>query len=265
MTAQASDRAGLALITGATAGIGAEFARQLAARRYDLVIVARDAKRLEETAAALRSAHGVAVEVLPADLLSADGLAAVERRVAATENPITYLVNNAGFGLPKAFDENAIETELGLLDILVAVPLRLTHAALGQMLPRRAGTIVTIASVAGFTPRDTYGAAKAWVLSFSRWAHAYYRGRGIRFTAVAPGFVRTEFHARMDASTAGVPKILWLDAPFLVRAALRDVDRGRAVSIPSVRYKVLTGISRALPASWVVAAVSRDRWLRPNR
>ncbi|GAB2461209.1 short-subunit dehydrogenase [Conyzicola lurida] len=237
----------LALVTGATAGIGAEFARALAVAGNDLVLVARDAARLEATAAALRSAHGVIVDVIAADLTSSDGIAVVQQRVADREHPVDVLVNNAGFGLRGDFEQTALDDELGLLDLLVTVPMRLSHAALGQMLPRRSGTIVNIASVAGFTPRGSYGAAKAWVLSFSRWANLHYRPVGITVTAVAPGFVRTEFHDRMAVQTTAVPRFMWLDAPTLVRLALRDVARGRAVSIPTLRYKLLVAAVSLLP------------------
>jgi hypothetical protein len=169
------------------------------------------------------------------------------------------LVNNAGFGLRKPFDENTIEDEQRLLDVLVAAPMRLCHAALGQMIANRSGTIVNIASVAGFTPRGSYGAAKAWVISFSRWANIAYRSRGVTVTAVAPGFVHTEFHDRMKVSKDGVPGFLWLDAERLVRLALRDVARGRAVSIPTVRYKLVVLLSSVLPKRIVAAGALRGR------
>jgi hypothetical protein len=237
-----------ALVTGATSGIGAEFARQLAEQRYALVIVARDKGRLEAFATELRAAHDVTVEVLAADLVSPDGLAAVESRAANPTNPIDLLVNNAGFGMRAPFEENPISDEIRLLDLLVVAPLRLTHAALAQMLPRHSGMIINIASVAGFTPRGTYGAAKAWVLSFSRSANLAYRKRGVTVTAVAPGFVRTEFHQRMGVRTNTIPPVMWLSARQVVRIALRDAVRGTAVSIPTVRYKILVAVARMLPA-----------------
>lgn len=249
----------IALVTGATAGIGAEFARQLAGRRHDLVLVARTTDRLEQVAASIRADHGVRVSVLPADLMTPDGLAAVEARVRAADSPIDVLVNNAGFGLLLPFDENTAQAESGHLDLLVAVPMRLMHAALQQMLPRSTGTIVNIASVAGFTPRGSYGAAKAWLISFSRWANIHYGPRGITVTAVAPGFVRTEFHERMDVRTDTIPAVLWLSPERLVRLALRDVDRGRAVTVPTIRYKVIVALSRVLPARLVAAGTLSRR------
>ena len=249
-----------ALITGATAGIGAEFARQLAASGHDLVLVARDETRLQERATELRAEYGVTVEVLAADLVNRADLAVVEDRLAASGvDRVTMLVNNAGFGLLKPFDENPVDDEQQLLDLLVTAPMRLAHAALGQMLRSGSGTIVNISSVAGFTPRGTYGASKAWILSFSRWANLSYRRRGIIMTAVAPGFVHTEFHDRMNVSKEGVPAFLWLDARTLVRLALRDVARGRAVSIPTLRYKIVVALAGLLPKRIVAAGALRGR------
>ncbi len=249
-----------ALVTGATAGIGAEFARQLAASGHDLVLVARDEARLQERAVELRAAYGVSVEVLPADLVDRVALATVEARLAASgADRVTMLVNNAGFGLLKPFDENPTDDEQRLLDLLVTTPMRLSHAALGQMLGSGSGTIVNIASVAGYTPRGTYGASKAWILSLSRWANLTYRRRGVNVTAVAPGFVHTEFHDRMNVVKDGVPAFLWLDAPTLVRLALRDVARGKAVSIPTIRYKIVVLLSGLLPKRIVAAGALRGR------
>lgn len=252
-----------ALITGASSGIGAEFARQLAADGLDLVLVARNRARLEAFAAELRTAHDIEVEVLALDLLTKAGAKAAEARVAASVNRIDLLVNNAGFGLPGRFEQNSVDDELEMLSILVEVPLRLSHAALTHMLPSGGGTIINIASVAGYTPRGTYSAAKAWLLNFSRWANVVYKPRGVRVTAVAPGFTRTEFHERLatDAHAAApaverpeaseleraVPDFLWLSAPDVVRAALIDTRRGRAVSIPSLRYKFIVAAAQLVP------------------
>lgn len=242
-----------ALITGATAGIGAEFARQLAARGYGLVLVARDAQRLAARAAELP----VAVETIAADLSTRDGVALVAERLSRGD--IDWLVNNAGFGLVPPFDENEIDEEQQHLDLLVTAPMRLSHAALGAMLPRGSGTIVNVASVAAYTPRGTYGAAKSWVLSFSRWANIHYRPRGITVTAVAPGFVHTEFHERMNVDKSTVPAFMWLTAEHLVRVALRDVDRGKAVSIPSFRYKFVVWLTTWMPSPIIARGALRGR------
>ena len=238
-----------ALVTGASSGLGAEFARQLAARGADLVLVARDRTALDELAARLRVQHRVDVEVLPADLVDDAGLAAVVERVADRRRPVGILVNNAGFGLDLDFAANDIADEQRHLDLHVRATMHLSHAALGAMLERGSGRIVNVASVAGFLPRGTYGAVKAWVISFSRWANAVYRPRGVTVTAVCPGFTHTNFHERLGLAPGreGIPAAMWLDAADVVREGLRDAARGKAVSIPSLRYKVLIALTRILP------------------
>lgn len=249
----------IALITGSTAGLGREFAGQLAARGDDIVLVARTRERLEEVAADLSARHGVTVETLAADLHTEDGVAAVVARLAQPERPVDLLINNAGYGLRGDFAELDIDREREHLDIHVTVPLRLSHAALRGMLARGHGRIVLISSVAAFTPRGTYGAAKAWGISFARWANLTYRGRGVSVTAVAPGFVRTEFHERMGVRVDGIPKALWLDASTVVRQALRGIDRGRSVVIPTARYRLITAIARILPDSLSAAGQFRPK------
>jgi short-subunit dehydrogenase len=252
---------GTALITGATAGIGAEFARQLAARGHDLVLVARDTARLETLASELRST--VAVEVLSADLAVADGLARVVDRVADAARPIEVVVNNAGFGLHTDFDLSPVDDEVRLLEVLVTAPLRLSHAALGAMIPRGHGTIINVTSIAAYAPLGSYSSSKVWLHYFTRWANAFYKPAGITLTALAPGFVRTEFHARMNVERSSMaPDWLWLDVEPLVRRALTDADRGRAVSVPSLRYRVISWVAGAVPMGLVTRAAKRDRWNR---
>jgi uncharacterized protein len=236
------------LVTGATAGIGHEYAVQLAARGDDLVLVARDAARLEEVAEELRRAHQVQVEVLVADLTDREQLATVEARLADRDRPVDLLVNNAGFGLKRGFLDNDVEEEQAMLDVLVTAVLRLSHAALGAMVARGGGGIIKVSSIAGWLPRGTYAAAKAYVTQLSVWADLTYRGRGVRAMALCPGFVRTEFHQRMQVGRDSVPSWLWLDADAVVAAALRDFDRGRSVSVPGARYKVIAAAARVTPA-----------------
>ncbi|MBT9606588.1 SDR family NAD(P)-dependent oxidoreductase [Microbacterium sp.] len=247
-----------ALVTGASSGLGAEFARQLAARGADVILVARDRAALAAVADGIRSTCGSNVEVLAADLLDADDLRAVEARVAAG---VDLLVNNAGFGLDLAFEANDIADEVRHLRLHVEVAMRLTHAALPAMLARGEGRIVNVASVAGFVPRGTYGAVKGWLISFSRWANVAYAPRGVTVTAVCPGFVHTNFHERLGLPPGqeGVPPGMWLDAETVVREGLRDAARGRAVSIPSWRYTLLVAASRVLPDRVVVRAAARGR------
>ena len=238
-----------ALITGPTAGIGLSFAHRLAARGHDLVLVARDERRLEALAEELRREYGVQVQVLAADLSDRSALTRVEARVADPERPVDLLVNNAGFGLKHPFLDNDVEQEQAMLDVLVTAVLRLTHAALGPMVARGDGAIVNVSSVAGYLPRGTYSAAKAYVTSLSEWADLTYRDRGVRVMALLPGFTRTEFHARMDVGRDSAPSWLWLDADRLVDDALRDLERGRTVSVPSKRYKLLAAVAKYTPSS----------------
>ena len=240
---------GTALITGPTAGIGLAFAEQLAARGQDLVLVARDRARLEDLAARLSDSHGVEVEVLVADLADREQIAAVEARVADPQRPVSLLVNNAGFGHKHPFTENSVEDEQEMLDVLVTAVMRLSHAAIRPMLQRGEGAIVNVSSVAAFLPRGTYSAAKAYVVSFSEWLDLTYRDRGVRGMALCPGFVRTEFHARMGVGRDSAPGWMWLDAERLVREALVDLERGKAISIPSRRSKLLSALARATPSS----------------
>jgi len=251
-------------VTGATSGLGAEFARQLASHGYGLVLVARDRARLGSVAESLRTTYGSDVEVLQADLTDREQRSVVEKRLASSEHPVNYLVNNAGYGLAQDFENNVVDDEEQMLEILATVPMRLSHAALGSMLARGSGTILTVASIAGGAPLGMYAAAKTWPLSFSRWANAHYRHRGVTFSAVAPGFVRTEFHSRLGIERSDMaPKWMWLNAEFVVRSALRAAARGRGVSVPSIRYKLVWALMK-LTQPLILLAVARssraDQW-----
>ncbi|MDX6330342.1 MAG: uncharacterized protein QOI83_2725 [Streptomycetaceae bacterium] len=246
-----------ALITGATAGIGAEFARQLAADGFDLVLLARDAPRLAQTAERYRTAYGVGVEVLPADLSTDEGIAAAERRAA---EGVDLLVNNAGFGQHDRFLKAPLADELAMLRVHCEAVLRLTHAALPGMIERRRGGVINVASVAAFFARGTYSATKAWVVNFSESVLQDIggSGSGVHVMALCPGWVHTEFHARSNMDKSAVPDFMWLNADDLVAAAVRDFRRGAIVSVPDAKYKALVGLSKIVPRGLAGRIASRN-------
>ncbi|AZS40794.1 3-oxoacyl-[acyl-carrier-protein] reductase FabG [Microbacterium oxydans] len=249
-----------ALITGASAGLGAEFARQLARRRADLILVARSVGALEKLAAELRSEYGVAVEIVSADLAEEAGVEKVAERLRDTTDPVDLLVNNAGFGLPLQFADNDIDDEVRHLRLHVEASMRLMHAAL-QSMRGRGGRIINVASVAGFISRSTYSACKAWLIGFSRWANTEYARDGVSVTALCPGFTHTSFHERMGLPVGqeGVPAIMWLNARDVVRIGLRDAALGKSVSVPSLRYKAIVALARVLPSSLTSGVARRGR------
>jgi uncharacterized protein len=248
-----------ALITGPTSGIGRAFADAYAARGFDLVLVSRDETRLKQVADEVSRAYAVGCEVLPADLADSDDLARVEARLREPAHPVEALVNNAGYAIARWFGDSTVDEEQRGLDVLVRAPMRLSHIALQQMLGRGGGELVNVSSVAGFTPRGSYGAHKAWVTSLTEWVNIVYAERGIKATAVCPGFVRTEFHQRANLDLSTVPGWMWLRADRVVAEAMRDLQRGRAISIPSRRYRVLTAVSRFLPRPVVARTARRGR------
>jgi short-subunit dehydrogenase len=251
--------AATALITGPTAGIGAGFARRLAADGYDLVLVSRDASRLKALAGDLSHRFGCQVEVLPADLSDPTQVAAVESRLADPERPIDLLVNNAGFATKTRFVKTEPDVLDAELDVMVRAVLRLTRAALPPMLERGNGSIINVSSVAGWLPLGTYNAAKAWVTAFTTGLATQVAGSGVRILLLAPGFVHTEFHQRAELDMSRFPEWAWLDVDPVVDAALRDLARGRTVSVPDVRYKVAVQLARHLPSKLVGRFYYRHR------
>ncbi|OLM14098.1 SDR family oxidoreductase [Pseudonocardia sp. Ae505_Ps2] len=246
------------LVTGATAGIGHGFADELARRGQDLVLVARDAERLAAVSDDLATRHRVQVETIVADLSDREGTRAVADRLSDDSSPVDLLVNNAGSGLAAWFGATDIADEERQLDRLVRAPMVLMDAALKSM-AGRGGAIINVASLAAFTPRGTYSASKAFVVNLSQWANLHYGEDGIRVLALCPGFVRTEFHARGEMDMSGIKPWMWLSVETVVRAALADLDRGRAVSIPGRRYKLLATLARHAPAAIVARQARRGR------
>lgn len=241
-----------ALITGATSGIGAEFATELAARGYDLVLVARNQPALENISRGLAAAHNISVHTLPADLADAAQLARVEERLG---EGVDLLINNAGFALNGRFPDNEVDEEYNLLLVNVAAVLRLTRAALPAMMARRSGGVINVSSIAGFAPmwRDsTYPASKAWVTNFSECVGLAASAHGVTVTAVCPGYTNTKFFERAGLGRTWVPGGFRLEPRTVVRAALRDNARGKLVSVPTLRYKAVALVLRFTP-HWLLS------------
>ncbi|MFJ6196783.1 SDR family NAD(P)-dependent oxidoreductase [Micromonospora sp. NPDC092111] len=249
-----------ALITGATAGIGAAFAHRLAADGWDLVLVARDVTRLDATAAELTGRYGHRVESVPADLSTDDGCALVERRLT-TGDPVHLLVNNAGTSLNRPFLRSSVADEARLLRLNVHAVLRLTLAALGPMTERRDGAVINVSSVAGFgpvMPGSTYPASKAWVTSFTESVGQSVRPLGVRVMALCPGYTRTGYHERNGIDLSGMPRWAWLRADDVVAEALRDLRKGKVVSVPDWKYKLAVAGLRHAPRR-LLRGATRDR------
>lgn len=236
-----------ALITGATAGIGLEFAWQLAASRHNLVLVARNGQRLGEVAQQLRSVAGVHVEVVEADLGVAQDVARVAALLEDADHPINLLINNAGYAVSDRFLDSDIEEQATALTVMVDSVMRLSFAAARSMRQRGRGMIINVSSVAALTASGTYSAHKAWVRSFTEGLAVELRGSGASAMALCPGFVHTEFHERAGIDYSGFPEAAWLSAEEVVRQALADARRGAVISTPSLRYKAAAGLLQTLP------------------
>lgn len=250
-----------ALITGGTSGIGNTFAHQMAARGDDLVLVARDTARLEKVADELRTTHGVHVEVMTADLAVRDDVLRVAGRLEDPARPIDILVNNAGFGLHSSLLDN-LELHERALDVMCLAVLVLGGAAGRSMKARGKGQIINVSSTAGLIYTGNYSAVKSWCTSYSQGLYNELRGTGVSVTALLPGWVRTEFHERAGINAGKLPGIVWIDADVLVAECLADADKGKAVSIPTWRWKVAGAIAPRIPQGvvrWFSRQLSKSR------
>jgi uncharacterized protein len=249
-----------ALITGPSSGIGRGFADAFARKGLDLVLVARDEARLRALADGYAREFGVGVEVLVADLSVREQVDAVAARLADRDRPVTALVNNAGFGLRRSFLQSDVEDEQRVLDTMVTAVMRLTHAAVPGMVERGSGMVINVSSVASWMAGGTYSAAKSWVTVFSESLAQDLADTGVRVTAVCPGFVHTEFHERAGLDMSALPEWLWLDVDAVVAQAMRDLARGRSVSVAGRQYKAASALLRHGPRSLArFAAATRQR------
>jgi uncharacterized protein len=251
-----------ALITGGTSGIGAEFAKSYARRGYSLVLVARDASRLESTASELRALGAPTVETLSADLADRAQVARVANRIEDADAPIDILVNNAGFGFHIRLATSNVEPLDTAFDVMCRAVLVLSGAAARAMKTRGTGQIINISSTAAFITTGAYSAIKVWVLNYTEGLANELRGSGVTALAVCPGWVRTEFHERAGINAGSIPNFLWVDAASTVESAIRASERGRVIVVPSVRYSLLMWVVRHLPrvtVRWVSRAISSSR------
>jgi short-subunit dehydrogenase len=240
----------IALVTGASAGIGECIARLLAERGHDLVLIARDRGRLEALAKELEGSFGATAQVLPADLTDADQLASVEARCHDRGAPIDVLVNNAGFGTFGPMHTLDIDTEARQIQLNIVALVRLTHAAATEMVPRGHGGILNVSSLAGFQPgpaNATYSATKAFVTSFTEAVHEELKGTGVNVTVLCPGFTHTGFQEVANAPAEAVPGFMWQEADAVAREGLDALAKNKAVAIPGNLNKVLGNFSAVTP------------------
>lgn len=239
----------IALITGASSGIGAEFARQLAARGLDLVLVARRADRLAALAQELTAAHGVACEIITADLAHDAGIATVEKRIHTLGN-LALLVNNAGFSTIGRLVNADPERQQEMVALHVMAPMRLTQAALPGMRARQRGALINVSSVAAYVRlrgNVNYTATKAYLNAFSETLQFELRGTGVHVQALCPGFTRTEFHSTPEYAKhkpVGYPDFMWLDARDVVRNSLDAAGNGQVIFVPGSLYRGLVALLR---------------------
>lgn len=249
----------VALITGATAGLGRIFAQRFAAMGHDLIIVARDSTRLEALADELTLQHGVHVEVLPADLARDDGMRRVADRIAQ-ESRLAVLVNNAGFGTRGRLVTRPVAEQATMLELHVMAPMIHTRAALPGMIERGRGWIINVSSVASFTysaGNANYCATKAYLRVFSEALSLELDGTGVQVQALCPGFTHTEFHERAGMDKTTIPQWLWLDGQRVIDESIAQLQRnGPVVCVPSKRFGFIVTLIRYMP-DWFVGPIRR--------
>lgn len=241
----------LAVITGASSGLGAVFARKLAARGYNLLLAARRMERLEELQRDLERAHHVRVEPFCADLADDVQVEDFAKRLEI-ERPIDLLVNNAGFGTKGSFHSTDYARQVEMHKLHVMATLRLSRAVLPAMIERGTGAIINVASVAGFfrSPGSvSYCATKGWMIDFSEGLRVELDSLGspVNVQALCPGFTYTEFHDVLGSDRSRIAKQLWMPAEFVVEESLRALPKRKLIVIPGWRYKLIVGIGRRLP------------------
>lgn len=255
----------LAVVTGASAGIGEAFARALAERDWDLLLVARRRGRLTKLASELSDRHGVRAEVMAADLTRLARLRALEA-VLERSRRLELLVNNAGLGDFRVFHQSDREREDAEIRVNVLAAVRLAHAALPGMVRRKRGALINVSSTAAFAPCvrfATYGGTKAFMNSWSEALHEELRGTGVRVQALCPGLTHTEIFERAKVDTSNLPEFFWMEPGQVVSESLAALERGDVICVPGVANRALSALSRALPhaASGRIASFFSNRWM----
>ncbi len=252
-----------ALVTGASAGIGTAFARALAARGANLILVARRRDRLDALANELAAAHPIKTRIIVADLAKPDAPAEIALDLAADETCVDILVNNAGFGMPGQYTQNDWPAHRDFIELMVTSYAHLTRLFLPGMQARGYGRIILVSSVAGLMPGSSghtlYGASKAFLVSFAQSLAAECYGTDIRVSAACPGFTYSEFHDVNETRelVSQMPKYMFMEAEPVVEGALRAVDKGHVVYVPGAWNKYVVWLMKALPRPWAAALVRR--------
>ena len=249
----------LAVITGASSGIGAMFARKLAARGYDLLLVARREERLRSLAVELAETYHISSDVLAADLAVDADRERVAERIRSAKN-LGLLVNNAGFGTLGFFFDTDLEGQMQMHRVHVLATMHLTHAALQNLVPRGEGGVINVSSVAGFGQTAgsvSYSATKGWMNDFTAglYAELEVQKSAVKVQALCPGFTLSEFHDTLGMDRSPIPRSLWMTADFVVSESLRGFDNGKLFVIPGWRYKLLVMFMKTLPG-WALRKVS---------
>jgi short-subunit dehydrogenase len=253
----------LALVTGASAGIGAAFARIFASHGYDVALTARRAERLETLAEEIRMRFGVETLTLPADLADPAAPKALVDQLEANGRRVDALVNNAGYGLPGAYAATSWQAQQAFLQVMTIAPCELAHRTLPGMVERRFGRIVNVASLAGLLPggpgHTLYGATKALLVRFSQSLHLELAEQGVHVTALCPGFTYSEFHdvnGTRAQITAQTPPWLWLGADEVAAAGYEAVEANRAISVPGAPNKAIAALAKLIPDEWALALMA---------
>lgn len=254
----------LALITGASSGIGAAFAQLYASHGYDLAITARRVERLGAVADEVRLRYGVEILIIPADLAKSDGVDGLLGEIAAHGRTVDVLVNNAGYGVPGSFTAAPWDEQQAFLKVLLMAVCELTHKVLPAMLDQRFGRIVNVASMAGLAPAAPgtvlYSAAKAFVVKFSQGVHLEARGAGVHVSALCPGYTYTEFHdanGTRAAIAGNTQPWMWMGADEVAAAGYEAAEANRPICVPGAPYKAAAALAKLLPEDWGMALMAR--------